>query len=104
MPNFLMLIKQECITSNKLSSCDCRQNANSVLHKGKSATLPLFNCPTVLSSTSGKAKSFAENFSKNSNLEHSDIYLTAFPSKTYLKLQNTYQVQNWLKVITNLDS
>ena len=45
-----------------------RQIANSVLNKCKSAIPPLFNNPEVLSSASDKAKLFAENFSKNSNL------------------------------------
>ena len=39
---------------------------NSVLNKGKSAIPPLFNGAEVLSSASGKAKLFTENFSKNS--------------------------------------
>ena len=43
--------------------------ANSVLNKGKSAILPLFNGLEVLSSGSDKAKLFAEHFSKNSNLD-----------------------------------
>ena len=52
---------KEFITSQKL--------ANSVLNKGKSAIPPLFNGPEVLSSASDKTKLFAENFSKNSNLD-----------------------------------
>ena len=102
--SLLMLIKQQHIISTKPSSRDCCRIANSILKKGKSATLPLFNCPTVLSSASVKAKSFTGDFSKNSNLKHSNVYLPAFPSQTNLKLQNTYQVQSWLKVLTNLDS
>ena len=43
--------------------------ANSVLNKGKSAISPLINSPEVLSSTSDTAKLFAEDFSKNSNLD-----------------------------------
>ena len=57
---------KESITSQKLSSHDFWQIANSVLNKGKSAVPPLFNSPEVLSSASGKAKLFAENFSFNS--------------------------------------
>ena len=57
---------KEFITSQKLGSQDFWQIANSVLNKGKSAIPPLFNSPEVLSSASGKAKVFAENFSINS--------------------------------------
>ena len=42
--------------------------ASSVLTEGKFAIPPLFNGPDVSSSASDKAKLFAENFSKNSNL------------------------------------
>ena len=59
---------KESITSQKLGSRDFWRIANSVLNKGKSAIPPLFNGPEVLSSASDKAKLFAENFSKNSNL------------------------------------
>ena len=58
----------------------------------------------MLSSASDKAKFFAENFSKNSNLDDSGISLPAFPSRTNLKLHNisvTPEMVN--KVIMNLD-
>ena len=42
----------------------------------------------MLSSASDKAKLFAENFSKNSNLDDSGISLPAFPSRTNLKQHN----------------
>ena len=60
---------KESITSQKLGSRDFWRIANSVLNKGKSAIPPLFNDPEVLSSASDKAKLFAKNFSKNSNLD-----------------------------------
>ena len=60
---------KESITSQKLGSRDFWRIANSVLNKGKSAIPPLFNGPEVLSSASDKAKLFAENFSKNPNLD-----------------------------------
>ena len=41
---------------------------------------PLFNGSEVLSSASDKAKLLAENFSNNSNLDGSGIFLAAFPS------------------------
>ena len=68
LPNMHMLIKQDSTTSQKFGSCDFWRIPNSVFNKGKSAIPPLFNGPEVLSSTSDKAKLFAENFSKNSNL------------------------------------
>ena len=42
----------------------------------------------MLSSASGKAKLFSENFSMNSNLDVSGISLHVFPSRTTLKLRN----------------
>ena len=77
---------KESITSQKLGSRDFWRIANSVLNKGKSVIPPLFNGLEVLSFASDKAKLFAENFSKNSNLDDSDISLPVFPSKTNLKL------------------
>ena len=70
---------KESITSQKLGSRDFWQIANSVLNKGKSAIPPLFNGPEVLSSACDKAKLFAKNFSKNSNLDDSGISLPVFP-------------------------
>ena len=56
--------------------------------KGKSAIPPLINCQELLSSVSDKAKLFAENFSKNSDLDDSGISLHVFSSRTNLKLHN----------------
>ena len=96
---------KESITSQKLGSQDFWQIANIVLNKIKSAILPLFNGPEVLSSASDKATLFAENFSKNSNLEDSGISSPVFLSKSNLKLLiisvNPKMVK---KVITNLGS
>ena len=64
------------------------QIANSVLNKGKLAITPLFNGPNVLPSAFDKAKLFAKNFFKNSNLDDSGISLPIFPSRTTLKLHN----------------
>ena len=77
-----MLIKKESITSQKPGCQDFWQIAGGVLSKGKSAAPPLFNSSEVLSSASDKAKLFAENFSKNSNLDGSVISLSVFPSET----------------------
>ena len=59
----------------------------------------------MLSSASDKAKLFAKNFSKNSNLDDSGISLPVFPSRTNLKLRNISITPKMVKnVITNLDS
>ena len=79
---------KESITSQKLGSHDFCRIADSVLNKGKSAILPLFNDLEVLSSASDKAKLFPENFSKNSNLDDSGISLPVFLSRTNLKLHD----------------
>ena len=95
---------KESITSQKLDSRDFWRIANSVLNKGKSAIPPLFNGPEVLSSASDKAKLFAKNVSKNSNLD-SGISLPVFPSRTNLKLHNISITPKMVKkVITNLHS
>ena len=58
----------------------------------------------MLSSGSDKAKLFAENFSKNSNLDDSGISLPVLPSRTNLKLHNISVTSKMLKkVIMNLD-
>ena len=96
---------KESITSQKLGSRDFWRIANSVLNKSKSAIPPLFNGPEVLSSASDKAKLFAKNFSKNSNLDDSGISLPVFPSRTNLKLHNISITPKMVKkVIMNLDS
>ena len=89
LPNLHMLIKQkESITSQKLSSWDFWQIANSVLNKGKS----------------DKAKLLAETFFKNSNLDDSGISIPVFPSITNLKLHIISVTPKMVKnVITNLD-
>ena len=93
----------ESITSQKLGSLDFWQIADSVLNKGKSAIPPLFNGLEVLSSASDKAKLFAENFSKNSNLDDSGISLPVFPSRTNLKLHISVTPKMVKKIIMNLD-
>ena len=61
-------------------------------------------CSDVLSSASDKAKLFAENFSKNSNLDGSGTSLPVFPSRTNLKLHNIFITPKMVKkVIINLD-
>ena len=96
---------KESITSQKLGSRHFWRFANSVLNKDKSGITPLFNGSEVLSSASDKAKLFAKNFPKNSNLDDSGITSPVFPSKTNLKLHNiSVNPKIIKKVITNLDS
>ena len=58
----------------------------------------------MLYSASDKTKSFAKIFSKNSSLDDSSISLSAFPSRTNLKLRNISATPKLVeKVITNLD-
>ena len=65
----------------------------------------LSNRSEVLSPAFDKAKLFAKSFSKNSNLDDSDIFVPAFPSRTNLKLHNISVTPKMVKkVITNLDS
>ena len=57
----------------------------------------------MLPSASDKAKLFAENFSKNSNLDDSGISLTVFPFSTHLKLRNISVTPKMVeKFITNV--
>ena len=92
------------ITSEILGSRDFWQIANSVLNKGISAVPLLFNGPEVLSSASDKSKLFAKNFSSNSNLDNSGMFLlTCFSSGTNLKLHNISVTPKLVeKVITSL--
>ena len=58
----------------------------------------------MLSSASDEAKLFAENFSKNPNLDDSGISFSVFPSRTNLKLHNISVTPKMVKkVIMNLD-
>ena len=58
----------------------------------------------MLPFASDKAELFAENFSKNSNVDDSDISLPVFPSRTNLKLYNvSVRPKIVKKVIMNLD-
>ena len=65
---------------------------------------PLYKGTEVLSSASDKGRFFAENFSKNSNLDDSGIFLIFFPSRTNLKLHNISVTPEMVtKVKMNLD-
>ena len=79
---------KDYITSQKIGSQNFWQIANSVLSKGKSVILSLYNRPKVVSSASDIAGLFAKIFSRNSNLDDSGISLSVFPSRTNVKLYN----------------
>ena len=103
LPNLIHYQKKESLTFQKLGSWDFWRIANSVLNKGESAIPPLLNDLEVLSSASGQAKLFAEDFSKNSNLDDSGISLPVFPSRTNLKLHNISITPKMVrKVVMNL--
>ena len=92
------------IASQRLGSRDFWRIANSVLCKSKSAIPPLFNRPEMVCPASDKAKLFPKNFSKNSNLDDSGIFLPSLPSKTNLKLHNIHVTPKLAKkVIINRD-
>ena len=58
----------------------------------------------MLYSASDKAKLLFKNFSKNASLNDSSISLSAFPSRSNLKLRNISVTPKLVeKVITNLD-
>ena len=59
------------VNSLKLGSLEFWRITSSVPNKGKSTIPPLFNGSEMLFSASDKAKLFAKNFSKNSNLDDS---------------------------------
>ena len=66
---------------------------------------PLFSGPEVLSSASDKAKLFAKNFSKNSNLDSLGISLPIFFCRTNVKLHDIFITPKMVKkVVANLDS
>ena len=105
LPNLHMPIKQKSQSLSRNLAHGTWLIANSVLNKSKSAIPPLFKDLELMSSASDKVKSFAKNFSKNSNLDDSDISLPVFLSRTNLKLHNISVTPKMVKkVITDLDS
>ena len=99
LPNLHMLMKLKTPSLPQNLTQDFWRIANSVLNKGKSTIPPIFNGLEVLSSASDKAKLFAKNFRKNSNLGDSGISLPAFPSRTNLKLHNISVTPKMVKKI-----
>ena len=82
-PAYVDKIK-EAIASHKLGPRDFSKIFNSILNRGKSVILPLFNSSVVLSSAWDKSKVFAERSSRNSDLHDSGILLPVFPSRNNL--------------------
>ena len=106
LSNLHVLIKQESqplLRNLALRTLDS-QIANFVFSKDESAMLPLFNHLEVLSFAPDKAKFFAKNFSKSSNLDNSRISLPLFPFRINLNQFNIpVTLKMFKKVITNLD-
>ena len=95
---------KEPITSQKLNSCDFWEIANIVISTKANLLYLLYSTAWRCCLSDDKAKLFAENFSKNSNLDHSGISLPVFPSRTNLKLHNISVTPKIVrKVIMNLD-
>ena len=93
------------ITSKKLGYRDVWRFANSLLNKGKFCYTSSIQRSESFVFLCDKAKLFAKNFSKNSNLEDSGIPILAFPSGTTLELHNIYVTPTTVKkVIMYLDS
>ena len=104
LPNLQMLIKQKSPSLPRNLVFGTFGKLPIVLNKDKSAIPSLFDGPDVLSAASYKAKLFAEDFSKNSNLDDSGIPLPVFPSRTNLKMHNISVTPKMVrKVIMNLD-
>ena len=104
LPNLHMLIKQKSPLLSRNLAHEFWGIANTLHKKGKSAIPPLFNGLEMLSSASNKTKLFAENFSKNCNVDDSGIFLPVFSSRTNLKLHNISVAPEIVKkVIMNLD-
>ena len=88
LPNLHTLLKQKSPSLPRNLALGTLGELLIVFSTKLSLLNPLFNRPEVLSSASDKAKLFAKNFSKNSNLDDSGISLPVFPWRTNLKLQN----------------
>ena len=73
----------------------------SVPNKGVPATTSLFNSSALLSSASDEAKFFAENVTKNSNLDDAVISLSTFPSITNLNVHIIHVNPKLIKRVHN---
>ena len=105
MPNLHMLVKQK--TPSLIRNLALGTFGELQIVPSIKVNLPYLLCSTgleELSSASGKANLLSKNFSKNSNLNDSGIFLPVFPSRTDLKLHISITPKMDKKVITNLDS
>ena len=91
-----LIVIESSLTSRVMS----QQSTDRHKHK-QLAISSLFNGLELLSAASDKAKIFAENFSKNSNLNDSGISLPVFPSRTNMKLHISVTPTMVKKIITN---
>ena len=69
LPNLPMLIKQKSLSLPSNLALGTFGELLIMFSRKVNLLYPLFNGPKVLSSASDKAKLFAKNFSKNSNLD-----------------------------------
>ena len=94
--------------SNKNKERLVKQNLKeAATNHSKNRKCFVFDLQKVLTNTSesDKAKLFAKNFSKNTDLDDSGISLPVFTSRTYLKLHHISVTPKMVKeVITNLDT
>ena len=72
------------------------RTAKIILRKGKFTIPPLFNAPKVRLFSSNKRNWCDENFSNNSNLDVSDIYLPVFPCQ---KIRKLYMIPRTPKLV-----
>ena len=81
LPNLHMLIKQNSASLPRDFALGTFGDLLVVklLTKSKSAIPPLFNALELVSQACDQAKLFAKKFSKNFNLDDSDISLPVFP-------------------------
>ena len=99
LPNWDILIKQKNTSVSRKVALKSYRKLLLVIP----ATPPLFNSARLLSSAADKAKLFAKNFSRNSDLDDLDISLPIFSSRTHLKLHVSVTAKVVKMVITNLN-
>ena len=89
----------------KLGLSDFWRTDKIFLSKGKFTIPSLFNAPKPRLCSSNKTNLFDENFSNNSNLDDSDIYLPVFPCGNNRKLYIIPIIPTLVKkIIINFDS
>ena len=103
LPNLYMVIKQKSRSFPRNLALKTFGELP-IVFSTKVNLLYILYSKALLSSASDIVKLFAENFSKNSNLDDSGISLPVFPSRTNPKLHNIFVTPKMVKkVIANLD-